>query len=148
MKLTSTLLLILIAIGVAAQEPPNKASKIIVMTRDSANTLINKISISLFDHGFTIEQKDEQIKVITTKAKPSRTYGTMSMIRVKIVDTAIIFTSGISLNSDRDIFGTKEAVKSFHDVEYRGSKKSAMREAWNELVSIAKLFGEKIVYSK
>jgi hypothetical protein len=148
MKLTSTLLFILITVGVAGQEPPKKANKIIVMTKDSTNNLINKIALTLFDHGFSIEQKDEQIKIITTKARPSRTYGTMSMIRVKVVDTAIIFTSMISLNSDRDIFGTKESVKSFYDVDYRGSKKSPMREAWNELNEIAKLFGDKIVYSK
>jgi hypothetical protein len=131
-----------------AQEPPKKASKIIVLVKDSANTLLNRISAELFDKGYTIDSKDENAKYIVTRERPSNKYGTMSRIRTRINDTAIVFTSQIALNSDRDIFGTKEAAKTFYDVDFSGSKKSAMREAWLELEEIARKFGDNIVYSK
>lgn len=148
-------LIFLISINTMAQqratkttEPPKKSSKIIVVTKDSANTLLDRISAALFDIGYTIDSKDEKAKYIVTKERASKKWGTMSRIRTRINDTAIVFTSQIALNSDRDIFGTKEAAKTFYDVDYSGSKKSAMREAWNELDEIARKFGDKIVYSK
>jgi hypothetical protein len=128
--------------------PPKKANKIIVLVRDSTNTLLNRLAMALFDRGYTIDMKDEQLKVLSTKELPSKKYGTMSRIRAKINDTAIVLSGQIAINSDRDIFGTKEASKSFYDVEYTGSKKSAMREAWNELEEIARKLSDKIVYSK
>lgn len=130
------------------QVPPKKASKIIVVVKDSANTLLDRIAGVLYDKGFTIDNKDEKVKFISTKEQPSKKWSTMTRIRARINDTAIIFTSQIALNSDRDIFGTKEATKSFMDVDYSGSKFSANREAWNELDAIARTFGDKIVYSK
>lgn len=150
MKLKFIIFSILIATSLrsSAQEPPKKANKIIVLAKDSANTLMNKIVLALYDHGFTLDQKDEQIKIIITRERPSPRYGTMSKIKVKIVDTAIVFSSMIAINSDRDILGVKEAAKTFYDVDYSGSKRSAMREAWNEMDAIAKLFGDKKIYSK
>lgn len=140
-------------LGVKAQnaangQPPKKASKIIVLVKDSADTLLDRLSGILFDKGYTIETKDEKAKYITTKGQSSKSYGTISKIRARINDTAIVFTSQIALNSDRDILGIKRAELSYMDVDYGGSKKSAMREAWNELDAIARMFGDKIVYSK
>lgn len=131
-----------------AQEPPKKASKIIVLTSDSDNKLLDRIAAELFDIGYTIDTKDQQSKIIVTKARPSKKYGTMTIIRARINDTAIVFASQLAINSDRDIFGGKEATKTFYDVDYTGSKKSAWREAWNELEAIARKFGDKVVYSK
>lgn len=128
--------------------PPKKSSKIVVLIRDTSNTLLDRISAELFDKGYTIDSKDDKAKFLVTKARPSKEYGTMSRIRTRINDTAIVFSSQIALNTDRDIFGTKEAEKTFYDVDYSGSKKSAMREAWNELEEIAKKFGDKITYSR
>lgn len=149
MKIITIFFFLVIPIVTFSQvTPPKKSSKIIVLVKDSANTLFNRLTQALFDRGYTIDMKDEQLRVLSTKELPSKKYGTMSKIRAKINDTAIVLSSQIAINSDRDIFGTKEASKSFYDVEYTGSKKSAMREAWNELESIAQLFGDKIVYSK
>ena|SRR3972149_10307388 len=128
--------------------PPKKSSKIIVIAQDSANTLLDRLSGVLFDKGYTIETKDEKVKYITTKGQPSKNYGTISKIRARINDTAIVFSSQIAINSDRDILGIKRPELDYMDVDFRGSKKSAMREAWNELEEIARNFGNKIVYSK
>lgn len=141
-------ILLLTALNVKAQEPPKKASKIIVIVKDSANTFLERLSGILFDKGYTIESKDEKAKYIITKARSSKHYGTISKIRARINDTAIVFTSQIALDSDRDILGIKRAEISYMDVDFRGSKKSAMREAWNELDAIARMFGDKIIYSK
>lgn len=138
----------LMAQSAANGQPPKKACKIIVLTKDSVNLLLDRLSGVLFDRGYTIDTKDEKVKYITTKGQPSRNYGTISKIRARINDTAIVFTSQIALNSDRDILGIKRPELDYMDVDYRGSKKSAMREAWNELDAIARTFGDKIVYSK
>lgn len=134
--------------GAAKQEPTRKSSKIIVLVKDSANNLLDQLSSILFDKGYTIDTKDEKVKYITTKGQPSKTYGTLSKIRARINDTAIVFTSQIAINSDRDILGIKRPELDYMDVDFRGSNKSAMGEAWNELESIARLFGDKIFYSK
>lgn len=145
----SVLLTTVKILGQAKQvEPPKKSSKIIVLVKDTANTLMDKLSAILFDEGFTVDIKDEKAKYIITKGQPSKNYGTISKIRVRINDTAIVFTSQIAVNSDRDILGIKRPELSYMDVDYRGAKKSAMREAWNELDAIAHKFGNNIVYSK
>lgn len=131
-----------------SDEPPKKSSKIIVMARDTGNTLLNRLSGILFDKGYSIDTKDEQVKYIITKGQPSKSYGTISKVRARINDTAIIFTSQIAIDSERDIFGVKRKELDYMDVDYRGAKKSAMREAWNELDAIARQFGDKIVYGK
>lgn len=131
-----------------AQDPPKKSSKIIVLVKDSANKLLDRIAAELFDIGYTLDSKDQQSKIIITKARPSKRYGTMTIIRARINDTAIVFASQLAINSDRDIFGGKEATKTFYDVDYIGNKKNAWGEAWNELDAIAHKFGDRIVYSK
>lgn len=136
------------SVGTNPNEPPKRASKIIVMVKDSANTLLDRLSGILFDKGYTIDTKDEKVKYITTKGQPSKNYGTITKVRARINDTAIIFTSQIAVNSDTDILGIKRAEPDYMDVDYRGSKKSAMREAWNELEAIALKFGDKIIYAK
>lgn len=122
----------------AKEQPPKKSSKIIVLVKDSANTLLDRIAGVLYDKGYTIENKDEKVKFISTKEREGKKWSTYYKVRVRIVDTAIVFTGQIALNKDSD----------YWDVDYRGSKVSALREAWNELDTIARMFGDKIVYSK
>lgn len=131
-----------------AQEPPRKSSKIIVMVGDTSIAQLNRLSGILFDKGYTIETKDEQAKYIITKGQPSKSYGTISKIRARINDTAIVFTSQIAIDSERDIFGAKRRELDYMNVDYSGAKKSAFREAWNELDAIARMFGDKIIYAK
>ena len=130
------------------QAPPKKSTKVIVSIKDSANSTLSKLSSELFDLGYTIDVKDDNAKYIITKEKPSKRFGTMTKIRARVNDTAIVFTGQIAINSDSDILGTKEAAKTFYDVDYRGGKKNPMLEAWNELEAIARKFGSNITYSK
>jgi hypothetical protein len=131
-----------------ADEPPKKSNKIIVLVKDSSNTLLDRIAGVLYDKGFTIETKDDKVKFISTKDLPSKKWATIYKIRARINDTAIVFTGQIAFNSTTDILETREAVKTYWDIDYSGSRISSMREAWNELDAIARMFGDKIVYSK
>lgn len=129
-----------------APEPPRKSSKIIVMVRDSSNMLLDRIAGALYDKGFTIENKDDKVKFISTKDLPSKKWATIYKIKARINDTAIVFTGQIAFNKDTDILGMKESVKTYWDIE--AGKGGSMKEAWNELDTIARMFGDKVVYSK
>lgn len=128
--------------------PPKKASKIIVLISDSANTLLDKVTKTLFDYGYTIDNKDEKLKLLSTKERSSKKYNTLTRIRVSINDTAIIFAGEIALGFDIELFGARNLQPTYSEVSYYGAKKSPLREAWNELDEIARKFGDKIAYSK
>lgn len=128
-------------------EPPKKASKIIVLAKDSANTLFDKLILVLFDKGFTVDNKDEKLKIVSTKERPSKKLNILTKIQARINDTAIVFTSTMALGFDMELFGTK-MTQTYDPVTYSGMKGSAIRVAWNELEAIARLFGDNIFYSK
>lgn len=152
-KLLQLLLLIpVISIGqqkaTKPNEPPKKAAKIIVLVKDSTNTLLNDITKVLFDHGYSIDNKDEKLKLLSTKERSSKKYSTLTKIRVSINDTAIVFASDIALDFSVDFLGARNLQPSYSSVYYGGAKKSPLREAWNELDAIARIFGDNIIYSK
>lgn len=129
-------------------EPVKKASKIIVLVRDTANTLLDKLTKTLFDYGYTIDNKDEKLKLLSTKERSSKKYSTLTKIRASINDTAIVLASDIALGFSVEFLGTRDLQPSYSAVYYGGSKKSPLREAWNELDAIARTFGDKIIYTK
>jgi hypothetical protein len=131
-----------------AQEPPKKSSKIIVMVKDTASTLFDKLTKTLFDYGYTIDNKDEKLKLLSTKERSSKKYSTLTRIRASINDTALILTSDIALGFSVDFLGARDLQPSYSAVYYGGAKKSPLREAWNELDAIAHKFGDNIAYSK
>lgn len=130
------------------QEPPRKSSKIIVLIKDSANTLLDQITRELFERGYTIDTKDERLKLLSTKERSSKKYNTLIKIRASINDTAIVFTGLLALGFDIELFGVRDHQPSYSEVSYYGAKKSPLRDAWNEMDAIARAFGDKIVYSK
>lgn len=131
-----------------AQEPPKKSSKIIVLVKDSTNSLLDQLTKTLFDYGYTIENKDEKLKLLSTKERSSKKYSTLTRIRASINDTALVLTSDIALGFSIEFMGTRDIQPSYSAVYYGGAKKSPLREAWNELDAIAHKFGDNIVYSK
>jgi hypothetical protein len=127
--------------------PPRKANKIIVLVKDSSNTLFDKLVLTLFDKGFAVDNKDEKLKIISTKERTMKKGNFLTKIQVRINDTAIVFTSTMALGFEMRILGTK-MEQTYDPVTYSGLKGSYMRTAWNELDEIARKFGDKIVYSK
>ncbi len=150
------LIVLLIAVKSEAQqqdnakpkEPPKKSSKIIVLVRDSANTLLDKLTLALFDHGFTIDNKDEKLRLVSTKERSSKKYSTLTKIRASINDTSIVLASQIALGFSVDLLGARDLQPSYSAVYYGGAKKSPLREGWNELDAIARTFGDRIIYAK
>lgn len=128
-------------------QPPKKASKIIVLVKDTSNILFDKIVVTLFDQGFPIETKDERLKIVSTKERPMKKGNFLTKIQVRINDTAIVFTSTMALGFEMEILGSK-MEQTYDPVTYSGLKGSYMRVAWNELDAIARMFGDKIIYSK
>jgi hypothetical protein len=131
-----------------APEPPKKASKIIVLVKDSANTLMDKLTKTLFDYGYTIDSKDEKLKLLSTKERTLKKYNALVKIRASINDTAVLFVGDIALGFDIELFGVRDHQPSYSEIYYGGAKKSPLREAWNELDAIARKLGDNIVYSK
>lgn len=129
-------------------EPPKKASKIIVLVKDSANTLMDRLTMTLFDHGYTIDNKDEKLKLLSTKERTLKKYNALVKIRASINDTAVLFVGDIALGFDIELFGIRDHQPSYSEIYYGGAKKSPLREAWNELDAIAHKLGDRIVYSK
>lgn len=132
----------------AKENPPKKANKIIVLVKDSANTLLDRVTRVLFDHGYTIDTKDEKLKLLSTKERSSKKYSTLTKIRASINDTALVLASEIALGFSVDFLGARDLQPSYSAVYYGGSKNSPLREAWNELDAIARMLGDKIIYSR
>lgn len=130
------------------QEPPKKASKIIVMVKDSANALMDKLTKTLFDYGFTIDNKDEKLKLLSTKERTLKKYNALVKIRASINDTAVLFVGDIALGFDIELFGIRNHQPSYSEIYYGGAKKSPLREAWNEMDAIAHKVGDNITYAK
>jgi hypothetical protein len=140
--------ILLITVNCLGQNtPPKKSSKIIVLTKDSLSTLFDKLVVTLFDKGFTIDNKDERLKIISTKERPMPKGNMLTKIQARINDTAIVFTSTMALGFEMKILDTK-MEQTYDPVTYSGLKGSYMRVAWNELEEIARQFGDKIIYSK
>jgi hypothetical protein len=131
-----------------AQEPPKKSSKIIVLVKDSTNSLLDQLTRTLFDYGYTIDNKDEKLKLLSTKERSSKKYSTLTRIRASINDSALVLSSDIALGFSVDFLGARDLQPSYSAVYYGGAKKSPLREAWNELDAIAHKFGDNILYSK
>jgi hypothetical protein len=149
MKIITIFFFLVIPIVTFSQStPPKKASKIIVLVNDSANTLVDRVTKILFDYGYTIDSKDEKLKLISTKERSSKKYNTLTKIRVSVNDTAIILASDIAFGFSVDFLGARDLQPTYSAVYYGGAKKSPLREAWNELDAIARTFGDKIFYSK
>lgn len=129
-----------------SQEPPKKASKIIVLKDTSAN-LLDKIALELFNRRFTIDTRDDKLKYLTTKERTNSNGMVLTKIRAIINDTAIIFSSEMALANDFTIMGVT-TKQTFDPVTYSGMKKSYMRIAWQEMEAIARVFGNRINYLK
>ena len=148
MRLVLLAILSMILSVVNAQNiPPKKASKIIVLTKDTSSAMLDKITLTLFDKGFAIDNKDDRLKLITTKERSMPKGLAQTKIQAHINDTSIVFTSTLCVQVELNIYGTT-AKPTFDPVTYSGLKGSYMRVAWNELEAIARTFGDKIVYGK
>jgi hypothetical protein len=106
-----------------------KDSKVIVSVSDTSN-LFNRITLALYEKGYTLDTKDESVGFIKTKEKEMEDYFAYQSMTVFIKQGVITLTSKIRLGG----------VGTF-DVEYMGERKNAFTASWNEVVSFGKQFG-------
>lgn len=139
MKLIA-LFLVLIPLISFSQTPPKKATKVIVHVADSSNTLMSKLTMVLFEKGYTIEQKNDSLKLVSTGEKSHPKQSVSTKIRVAIKDTCMVFTGTHALDLHLTLYGVTTA-RTFDPTYYGGMKNSPLRKAWDEMVDIAKLFG-------
>jgi hypothetical protein len=144
MKYLMIAVLILLYNEVMAQVPPKKSTKIIVLVKDSASTLLNTIAKGLFDRGFTVETKDENTKTLSTKEFTPDHHSMYIKVRASINDSSVVFTGTYAWTMTS---GLHPHPHEYTPIEFRGLKKSAAMHAWNSLDKIARNFGEHIVYS-
>lgn len=142
-RLLIALSIILPSISFAQTAPPKKASKIIVLVKDIDNILLNRITKMLFEKGFTIDTKDETAKILSTKEFAPNHPSIFIKVRASINDTSAVFTGEYAWTLTEGLHPHDYSI-----IEYRGLKNSAAMQAWNSLDAIAKMIGDKIVYSK
>lgn len=143
MRFTTVVLFLICSLSSYSQKKGD--TKIIVEVIDTTN-LFNKVAMAFYEKGFSLEQKDDQLKFIATDEKNLPKDRAMQMkLRAFIKDNTLIISGLIAINMDI-IVQTK--TKQWDVAEYRGMKGSAYMVTWEEMESIAKLFGDKISYSK
>lgn len=126
-----------------AQE--KKDTKIIVTVTDTSS-LFNRVITGLFEKGFTIVQKDRDLGLIATEERPIKNSASIKL-KAQIKDSTISFFGEVANDVTISLGGVK-MERTFERIYYGGMKGSDLRNAWNEMLSIAKQFGTEIKYSK
>jgi hypothetical protein len=123
-----------------------KDSKIIVTVSDTTN-LFNRLALAFYEKGYSLENKDQQLKVIFTNEKHIDKSARSMKIMALIKDSNIVFSGVQALDIEQKILGTK-LERVFEPVLYRRDKGSDFYVCWQEIESIAKQFGTNITFSK
>ena len=140
------LLLILLLLPLFAGSQNKKDTKIVVIANDTSN-LFKRVALELIDWGYVLEEKDADLKFISTGEKSLKKLTASSKIKVVIKDSVIIFSPMVRLD-----FSLMDEKSTFQPVEYRKPdlmhKGSAFDTVWKEAMEVANKFGSNITYSK
>jgi hypothetical protein len=139
-------LLFLVFFPVICFGQQKKDSKIIVTVQDTAN-LFDRVTLQLYERGYTLEQKDQALGFLSTTEKPLPKATGSIKVKAIMKDSTITFSAVQALDFEVQLFGTK-MQRTFEPVHYIGAKNSINMKAWNELQAIAELFTGRIYYGK
>lgn len=129
------LILLLFPVLVSAQKKGD--NKIIVKASDTTN-LFNRVVLSLYDKGYSLEQKDESLKYLATTEKKVHDFGSMK-VRVLIKADSVVVTGVYMMDVQLGLGRAQERI------ENKGWKGTLLKKSWEELVSIAGTIpGDKI----
>jgi hypothetical protein len=129
------LLILLIPISSIGQKKGN--TKVIL---DSVS--LDKITLTLFENGYTIDFKDEKLKIVSTKTKDIGAIGIR--LRVMQKDSLTILTGEVVDKAAMIVLGSSEPI--YSPIKYGGMKGSTRRHSWNELVKMAGLIAPIVRY--
>jgi hypothetical protein len=131
---------LLLILAYPAFSQGKKDKKVIATITDTSN-IFNMVVRSLYESGYSLSQKDEQLGFIETDWRQlDKTAGKVKTT-VLFEKDSLIFSSKYKL-AFKSEFGEMEA-----DISYGGAKGSDMRIYWEELVRLAKQFGT-VTFSK
>lgn len=125
-------------------------TKIIVSNPDTS--LFNKVCLLLYERGYTLKEKDKELGFVATNDKSVK--GSTLRLRFLIKDTTVAITGDVYNDfASALVRGTLASNTSKDETYYlpirnAGMKNSGLRDAWNEMLSIAKQFGNQITYAK
>lgn len=133
----------LISLNASGQSKNDK--KIIVTVTDTVN-LFNRIALSLYDKGYTLENKDQELGFLSTNDKPIINGTSLYKMKALIKGNTVTFTGSIAVLVS--LFGsTKMSERTYSDMLFYGMKNSPNMISWREVVEVAKEFGT-LSYSK
>lgn len=125
-------------------------SKIIVSKSDTA--MFNKLCLLLYEQGFTLKQKDKEIGFVATDPK---TYnGATYRLKFLVKDSTVNITGDVYNDFAAALIRGRTAANISKDESYytpiknMGMKGSTIKDAWNQMVKIAKLISEDLTYAK
>jgi hypothetical protein len=103
---------------------------------------IDKISLILFENGYTIDGKDEKNKFLSTKTKDIGSIGVR--IRIMQKESAMIISGEVVDRALMIMLNSREPI--YTPIKFGGMKGSTVRDSWNEIAKVAKLLGHVIRY--
>lgn len=101
---------------------------------------MDKIILSLFENAYTIDTKDEKLKLLTTKTKDIGSIGVR--IRIMQKDSVMILSGEVVDRALMIVLASSEPI--YSTIQFDGMKGSTRRQAWNELLKVASGMGKII----
>jgi hypothetical protein len=102
----------------------------------------DKISLVLFENGYSIDTKDEKLKFLSSKTKDIGSIG----VRIRIIqkDSVMVLSGEVVDRAAMIVLRSNEPI--YSRIQVGGMKGSTRRDSWNEIVNLAKAMGPIIRY--
>lgn len=117
-------------------------AKITVTPSDTAK-LFDKLITLLYTEGYVVKVEDKARGIIITEEKPLEAWYNPDM-RLKLMVSDVVTLTG-EVKPSIELNGVKF---NWMQIENKGAKKTAQKASFDAMDKLAKLIGDKIVYSK
>ena len=141
----SIIILLISVVSYSQDKPPKGTTRMAVTVTDTTN-LYNRISLLLYEKGFSIDNRDQGLGFIASSEKVVNDFCSMK-VHILIKDSTVTITPFLATNISTGS-GMFKTERSFETIKYGGMKGSGQRIAWEETMSIAAAFGTKFTYLK
>lgn len=149
MKILTAFLLILATTTHAQELKPKtfkNANRIAVRTALPADSNYRMVLNSIIDNGYSIDNKDAELKTVRTQPK-SMKYGTTYFYNIVARDSLIYISGVFNMNTNINA-GMFTATSSDTQIADKGIPGSEFRKTYAAMENFAKLLGGEILYQK
>ena len=108
---------------------------------------LDTIEIVLFERGFTIDTKNKELGLITTKPRKLKGVEGAVIVRAQIKPEEVVFTGEFAINYDISA-GMLTLKRTFEQLRYGGMNKSIIRESWHAMENVVIRIGGERIYTK